>query len=365
MMIALIRETSIMVHFKSCICAGSHRRIEARTFLLIIAMVVITLSGGCKKEDGPYPQRDIFVYIFSSQGGGTDTWIRHLSALISRELKVNMVCTNLPGAMGGNGAMRVWNSPHDGYTILGASETSVFFGVNDVAPMVDKWKFFIAGGSQGIFAVRNDSPYTKIEELAEHIKEHRGEMKVSNSGKGKLWHIKAVQLERALGGSLKHIPYNGSGPAITALLSGEVDAVSCSCAEIGEYVKAGLVRPLLVTDVTPVTFDGFGPVRSAIEVYPDMEMGLKNLFQWLGFMFPHDVDQERLKTFEDAFKQAIESPQFAQFLQMQMARKIALCGDEASQLVDRMQTIASWTAKELGIARKDPEELGIPRYPDK
>jgi hypothetical protein len=48
-----------------------------------------------------------------------------------------------------------------------------------------------------------------------------------------------------------------------------------------------------------------------------------------------------------------------------MARKIALCGDEASQLVDRMQRIASWTAKELGIGRKDPEELGIPRSPDR
>lgn len=354
-----------MVHIKTCVCAGSHKQIKARTFLLILAVVVITLSGGCKKEDGPYPQRDIFVYIFSSQGGGTDTWIRHLSALMAKDLKVNMVCSNLPGAMGGTGAMKVWNSPHNGYTVLGASETSVFFGINDVAPMVDKWNFFIAGGSQGIFAVRSDSPYTKIEELAEQAKEHRGKIKVGNSGQGKLWHIKAVQLERAMGGSLKHIPYNGSGPAITALLSGEVDAVSCSSAEISEYVKAGLVRPLLVTDVKPINFDGFGIVRSAIEVYPDMEMGLQNLFQWLGFMVPHDVDQERLKRFENAFKKAIESPEFDQFLNMQTARKIALCGDQASQLANRMQRIASWTAKELGVARKDPEELGISRSPDK
>lgn len=330
-----------------------------------MAIAVIALSDGCKKEDGPYPQRDIFVYIFSSQGGGTDTWIRQISALMAKDLNVNMVCTNLPGAMGGNGAMKVWNSPHDGYTILGASETSVFFGINDVAPMVDKWQFFIAGGSQGVLAVRKDSPYTKIEELAEQAREQQGKIKVGNSGQGKLWHIKAVQLERAMGGSLKHIPYNGSGPAITALLSGEVDAVSCSCAEISEYVKAGLARPLLVMDVESVNFDGFGPVRSAIEVYPDMESELQNLFQWLGFMFPHDVDPEKMKTFEGAFERIVESPLFAQFMQMQMARKIALCGDQASQLVDRMQRIASWTAKELGIARKDPEELGIPRSPDK
>ncbi|UCD30265.1 MAG: tripartite tricarboxylate transporter substrate binding protein [Planctomycetota bacterium] len=327
----------------------------------VMAIVVMTLSGGCKKEDGPYPQRDVFVCIFSSQGGGTDTWIRQLSALMAKDLKVNMVCTNLPGAKGGTGAMQVWSSPHDGYSILGASETSVFFGVNDVAPMVDKWRFFIAGGSQGIFAVRTDSPYTRIEELAAQAKEQQGKIKVGNSGQGKLWHIKAVQLERARGGSLKHIPYNGSGPAITALLSKEVDAVSCSCAEIAEYVKAELVRPLVVTDVKSINFEGFGPVRSAIEIYPDMETELQNLFQWLGFMLPHDVENEKLKTFEEAFKRSVESPEFDRFLQSQMARKIAMCGKQADQLVDRMQRIASWTAKELGIARKDPEELGIPR----
>jgi tripartite-type tricarboxylate transporter receptor subunit TctC len=200
--------------------------------------------------------------------------------------------------------------------------------------------------------------------LAEFAQENRGKIKVGNSGQGKLWHIKAVQLERAMGGELKHIPYNGSGPAITALLSGEVDAVSCSCAEIAEYVKGGLVHPLIVTDVESVNFDGFGSVPSAIEVYPNMKSELRSLFQWLGFMFPYDVDPEKLKVFENAFKRAVESPEFSKFMQMQMARKIALCGEEANQLVERMQRIASWTSMELGIARKDPEELGINKPPD-
>jgi hypothetical protein len=119
-----------------------------------------------------------------------------------------------------------------------------------------------------------------------------------------------------------------------------------------------------VTDVDSVTFDGFGPVRSAIEVYPDMEGQLESLFQWLGFMLPHDVDLERLETFESTFNRALENPEFTSFLQMQMARKIALSGDEASQLADQMQQMASWTAKDLGIARRDPAELGIPRLPD-
>lgn len=331
-------------------------------FLFITAIVVLLFAPGCEqKPEGPYPQRDIFVYIFSSQGGGTDAWIRQLSALMAEDLGVNLVCANLPGAKGGTGAMKVWNGPHDGYALLGASETSTFFGINDVAPMVDKWRFFIAGGSPGALAVHKDSPFQSIEDLAIAVKDKPSAIKVSNSGRGKLWHIKAVQMEQALGGALKHIPYNGSGPAVTALLSREVDAVSCSCAEMSEYVKAGLLRPLVVTDADPMTFEGYGPVRSIVELYPNMQSQVQSLFQWLGFMLPHDVPTDRAAVFEAAFLKALNSPQFAPFLDMQMARKMGYVGTEAQTLASEMQSIASWTAHELGVARKDPATLGIPK----
>ncbi len=331
------------------------------TMLIAVSLPILLLWGCGRRTDRPYPKRDISVYIFSEQGGATDTWIRQLSTLMSKELGVNLICASLPGAKGGTGAMKVWNSPHDGYTVLGASETSVFFGINDVAPMVDKWRFFIAGGSPGAIAVHQDSLYTSIEELAEDIRKRPGEIKMSNSGRGKLWHIKAVQLEKAMGSSFKHIPYNGSGPAITALLSREVDVVSCSCAEISEYVKAGLIRPLIVTDAVAKEFAGFGIVRSVVDVYPAMKAETEFLYQWLGFMLPYDVAPERLAVFEDAFQKVLATPQFEQFLEVQMARKIALCGGEADEFVMRMQGIASWTAYELGVARKSPDELGIPR----
>ena len=330
----------------------------------LLLFSVIIFAGCEKKPEGPYPQRDISVYIFSSPGGGTDTWTRMLAEMMSKELGVGMVCSNLPGAKGGTGAMRVWNSKHYGYSLLGASETSVFFGINDVAPPVDQWRFFIAGGSPGAVAVHSDSPYTSIEMLAVAAKQRPGSVKVSNSGHGKLWHIKALFLEKALGATFKHVPYNGSGPALTALLSREVDMVSCSCSEMSEYVKAGLVRPLIVTDRTAMDFEGFGTVRSAVEVFPESEAQMATLSPWLGFMVPRDVDPERLEVLESAFLKVMASQPIEGFLKSEMARKIALCGEAADALVKEMQQVASWTAHDMGIARKSPEALGLQKPTD-
>jgi hypothetical protein len=78
-------------------------------------------------------------------------------------------------------------------------------------------------------------------------------------------------------------------------------------------------------------------------------------------MSPSDVPAEVLDVFEDAFEKALNDPKTDEFIKIQMARKIGLCGDEAKELVTKMQSIASWKSEELGMAKKDPQELGIPK----
>ena len=74
--------------------------------LLFLGMIISWgYTGG--KEEAKYPSKPITVYIFSSQGGGTDVWVRHLSALMEKDLGVSMLCHNLPGANGGTAGMKV------------------------------------------------------------------------------------------------------------------------------------------------------------------------------------------------------------------------------------------------------------------
>ena len=334
-------------------------KLRKKTLMTFLTVILLICVMGMAVAAKPYPNKNIFVYIFSSQGGGTDTWVRHLSALMERDLGVNIVCNNLPGANGGNGGMKVWNAPHDGYTVLGASETSMFFGVNDVAPTADQWNFFIAGGSPGVIAVHAKSPYQTIEDLVEAARKHPNQIKISDSGRGKLWNIKAIQLGSAVGVKFQHIPYNGSGPAITALLSREVDAVSCSAGEVIEYVRSGMLRPLVMTEVNGLDFENFGYVKPATDYYPSLKNGYSNLFQWLGFMMPADVPEEVVAAFGRAFEKALQDPKTDQFVRTQSSKKMGLWGAEAKTLALKMESVASWMSYELGLAKKPPTELGI------
>ncbi len=329
---------------------------------VFLSLALMLICGGCENQvSKEYPHKNIFLYIFSSQGGSTDIWARYLSKVMEDEMDVKFICNNLPGANGGLAAMKVWNAPHDGYTVLGASETSLFFGVNDVAPMVDKWDFYIAVSSSGVIAVLDKSPYNSIQDLVNAAKKSPGLVKISNSGMGKLWHIKAVQFEQGADVKFQHIPYNGSAPAISALLSKEVDAVSCSAEEIHEYVRSGLLRPLVITETEGKEITGHGFVKSAADIYPKVAKGFENLHQWIGFLLPHDVPDSVKIVFGNAFKNAISNPVIQEQIKIQKVKKLGLTGKEAKRLVTKMQSEASWISNDLGIAKRDPRKLGIPK----
>ncbi|MBD3375094.1 hypothetical protein GF406_08675 [candidate division KSB1 bacterium] len=324
---------------------------------LFVFLILFTSCNILKKDT--FPNRDIKVVIFSSKGGSTDRWSRHLSSIMEKELGVKMICENVPGSLGGKGAMKVWNSPHDGYSVLGSSESSVFFGVNGVAPMARDWEFYIAGGSPGVLAVLKESEFVDIHKLIDTAHQSPGTVSVGNSGLGKLWHIKAKQFAVAAGVEFRHVPFNGSGPAIDALFDKKIDAISCSADEIYDYVRNGKINVLLVNELDGFEFDGLGYVESATELFPTIKQTYTHLFQWIGFMLPADVPNNVKEKFDKAFMSALNSPESKELMIKQKIQWMGVTGKEAKDIILKMESNASWIAKELGVAREDPAVLGI------
>ncbi len=336
------------------------KKVFAILLVVLLGVTAVFANGG--SDSSVYPSKDINVYIFSSQGGGTDVWVRFLAPLMEEKLGVSVICSNLPGANGGTAAQKVWNSPHDGYNILGASETAMFFGANDLAPTAENWDFYIAAGSGGVICVPANSKYQTIEDLVAAAKANPGSVTIANSGQGKGWHLKAVILENAAGCEFKHVPYNGSSPAITATLSGETDAVSCSTGEIMEYIRGGLMRPLVITEDYPWTFEGYDKeVPAATELYPESASDFANFFQWLGFMLPKDTPENVKATWKAAFDAAVNDPRTAEFAATQAAEVFALSGEEADKMAGDMEAMAWWLSQDLGVAKVNPESAGIAR----
>jgi tripartite-type tricarboxylate transporter receptor subunit TctC len=306
-----------------------------------------------------YPTKSINVIVHSAAGGGSDVWARKVAALMEKDLGKKMVVSNKPGGNGGIGANFVWNSKHDGYTILGASESSMTYGVNGACEKTAKyWNYYISAGSPGVIAVLKDSPFKTFEDLVKAAKAKPDMVKVSNAGIGKLWHLKTEMFRKYSNVPIKHSPYKGSAPAIVALLSQEVDAVSCSAGEAGSYIESGKMRPLVMTENQPFTFAGYGEVPAITQYMPELNKYLP-MSQFLCLMVPKDIDQAILDRLGRAFEYAMKTPDMADFIKMQNATRYGIGGESANIMAVQMEKVFSWFANDLGIAKVKPIDLGI------
>ena len=328
---------------------------------VVLAVVLIVFLAGWATAQDKFPSTAINNVVFSSAGGGTDVMNRYLGAAMEKPLGQKIMVSDMPGGLGGVAAEYVWQQKHDGHTLLGCSETATTFLVTGATKHgIHDWIFFIAAGSPGIVAVKAGSPYKDLDRLLKAAKDKPKGIKIGNSGTGKLWHIKVSILERSAGVQFLHIPYNGSNPAILAVLSGEVDAVSAAYGEVSEQVRAGKLKIIAVTEEERLKAEGSESIPSLTEKYPGAAKYFP-LQQWLGFAVPKDVPVAAVKILGAAFEKVAHSADAQKFYNQQYMGKIGLWGDKGNKYAQTMESNISWISKELGVAKIDPGTIGIPK----
>lgn len=329
--------------------------------LIVTAVVLVNINWQEASKTETYPVRPISVIVASSPGGGSDLWARKISALMEKELGVKFIVSNRPGGNGGIAENVVWNSPHDGYTILASSETSMVFYVNGASTRtVEDWDYLICGGSPGVIAVLADSKFNTFEKFIQY-NDKENPISISNAGKGKLWHLKAVLAENFSKVPLLHISYRGSNPAIVALLSGEVDAISCSAGEIAPFIGNGKVIPIIITETYPFNFDGYGEVPPITKYYPGVEKHMP-MRQVLCMLLPSDLPENVKKKLNTAFNTAVNTDDMLEFIKSQNASFIGLSGEPANKMALEMESKLSWFIYNQKISSILPETGGIMKY---
>jgi tripartite-type tricarboxylate transporter receptor subunit TctC len=331
--------------------------------LIVSAFILVNINWQQDATSDIYPRRPISVIVASSPGGDSDLWARKISALMEEELGVKLVVSNRPGGNGGIAENVVWNSPHNGYTILAGSETSMVLYVNGASQRTTRyWDYLLCGGSPGVIAVLADSKFNTFEKFIQYNDKTRP-VSISNSGVGKLWHLKSVLTGNFSEVPIRHISYNGSNPAIVALLSGEVDAVSCSAGEIAPYVSSGTVIPIVITETYPFSFDGFGEVPAITQYYPGFEKYMP-MSQVLCLLLPAGLPENVRNTLHEAFNTAVNTDDMRKFIKNQNASFIGLSGEPANEMVRRMESKLSWYIYDQNISSISPETGGIKKYDD-
>ncbi len=197
-----------------------------------------------------YPNKPIKLIVPYPPAGATDVIGRVMAQKLSVALNQQVIVDNRGGAAGSIGAAAVASATPDGYTLLMGAMTShsISSVLNKKSVSFDMEKSFapiaMVGTVPLVFVVH---PSVKANTLAEFIalvKSKPGTMSVASSGNGSPQHLAAEMFQRVAGVQMLHVPYKGSGPAMTDLIGGQVNSMIETAPSAQAHIKAGKLRPL-------------------------------------------------------------------------------------------------------------------------
>jgi tripartite-type tricarboxylate transporter receptor subunit TctC len=198
-----------------------------------------------------YPDRQITIVVPFAAGGTTDIVARILADHMTRTLGQQIVVENVTGAGGTVGVTRVMKSAPDGYTLLmgnlGTQAASVGLYPNlPYDPRRDFEPIMNSGATPMIVAGKKDLPVRDFREFVTYVKANGSKLNYGTGGVGATSHLTCLFLSALLEANPQHVPFRGSGPALNALLSGQIDYVCDQTVGIVPQIQAGQVKGLVV-----------------------------------------------------------------------------------------------------------------------
>jgi tripartite-type tricarboxylate transporter receptor subunit TctC len=276
-----------------------------RRFLLTAGLCA---AAGLAAAQGAYPTKPITMIVPFPPGGLADVVGRPVAESMSKELGQPVVIENKGGAGGGIGMAQAAKAAPDGYTILMAlSSYSVLPEADTLLGRPQMYAFnalrpiarFTADPT--VLAVRADAPWKTVKDFVEDAKKRPGAINFGSSGNYGTMHVPMEILKQVTGTRMTHIPYTGAGPAVVALLGGQVDALSTGPATVLQHVKAGKIRVL--------GHWGNGKLESMPDVPSLKQAGYNAEYaQWSGLFVPAGTPEPIVQRLRAAARHAANDP---------------------------------------------------------
>ena len=286
-----------------------------------------------------FPSKPVHVIVPFPPGGGADALARIMQPYLTKLWNQPVIVENKPGASGQIGAEFVASSPADGYMLMMSSTASLTQkNVSRFAPVS------LVSASPYVIAANPKVPAANVRELIDHARRNPGKLSYGSSGTGAASHLSAELFKSMAGIDMLHVPYKGTGQAVTDLLAGQIDVMFAPAQTVMPHVQAGKLKAYGVTSAR----------RSP--TLPDMptaaETGLPGYeaIGWFGLLAPAATPQAVIdKLSQDANKVLAEpevrqkmlalgaepsgnSPaQFASFIRTDMAKWARLMAERGIQ----------------------------------
>jgi tripartite-type tricarboxylate transporter receptor subunit TctC len=261
-----------------------------------------------------FPSKPVTIVVPFPPGGLADTVARPVAEAMSRDLGQPVVIENKGGAGGGIGMAYAAKAPADGYTILMAlSSYSVLPEADTILGRQQMYSYdalrplarFTADPT--VLAVRADAPWKTVKDFVEDARKRPGAINFGSSGNYGTMHVPMEILKQVANVRMTHIPYTGAGPAVVALLGGQVDALATGPATVLQHVKAGKIRVLA----------HWGNAK--LETMPDVpslkQSGYNAEYaQWSGLFVPAGTPEPVVQRLRAAARAAANDPKVKQVI---------------------------------------------------
>jgi tripartite-type tricarboxylate transporter receptor subunit TctC len=272
--------------------------------LAVMALFCPALASEAEK----YPVKPIVAIVAFNPGGGTDLAARTILRFAEKYLGTGFVVDNRPGAGGAIGWTAIATAPKDGYTIGMINPPSIVFNpitlgdkikykLDDFAPIAN----FVS--DPGICVVTPESPFNSLQDIVDHAKANPDELRIAYSGPGTTEALTIRRLEQLHGIKFRKVPFDGTGPMLTALMGDNADIMFANASEVYPQYMAKTIKALAVGSA------------KRIDMMPDVPTYIESGFDQLqiamrGLAAPAGIGPEKIKILADAMEKTFADPEF-------------------------------------------------------
>ncbi|MFZ4452659.1 tripartite tricarboxylate transporter substrate binding protein [Salibacterium aidingense] len=301
-------------------------------------------SDSSEDAANSFPEESIELVVPFSAGGGGDTAGRIIAEAASKHLPgdESIVVVNSPGGGGVVGLTEVFNSKSDGYTIGFATRGPLVAEplVQDTSYSADDFEPIIRIiNNQQMFLARADAPYSNVEEWLEYVKENPGEFKYGISGQNTEGNLVMQELKKEENLDIISVPFEGGGPAVTALKGGEIDGASVFPGTSGDDEELQII---------------FNPSSERSDIYEDVptlkEKGYDIVKEsYNGIIAPEGISEDKQEILHDAFHQALENPKVQEMLESSNQDVSYGDGEEFQEQIEQDMEDDKETLQDMGL----------------
>ena len=327
----------------------------------ILFSTMLALAAGTAPALAEYPEREVQGIIQWGAGGSTDTVMRAVTPHAEEALGGTVVMQNVTGGVGAIALNQVANAEADGYTILMGAENPLLYkvmglGQKDYADFVP---INILARGTPLIVAGPDAPFDDYAGMIEYVKANPDTVRFGSTGPGGLASVITAMIETVEGElPVIKVPYDGDGPALTALQGGAIDVMPAVLGAAVEGIRAGTMKPIALF------------AEEAIEELPDVqpvveaEADYDKFLPWgpfFGVFAPAGTPDDAIAELTEAYRAGAENAEFQALMDDRGFAMMNISGEEAQEFLDGWQRTTAWLMQDAGLTKASPEEFGIER----